>query len=205
LAGNCLNTQLGPFQIDKVAPTVGTIAFSPAGSTFLRGQAVTASFSCSDLESGIAACTTASGSQSPATVDTSTTGPHTLTVNATDKAGNSGSGSANYTVGDFTVSVSPASQTISSGHTGTFTVTVTPSGGLTGTVNLTCTNPIPSTTCSISPNVDNLTGSPINSTVTLNASKNVTHGTWTLTFTGTYAGSNVIRTATTILTIKGNN
>jgi len=205
LAGNCLNTQLGPFQIDKVAPTVGAITFSPAGPTFLRGQSVTASFSCSDAGSGIATCNGPNGTQSPAAVNTATSGAQTFTVTATDKAGNSANGSANYTVGDFTINVTPASQTISSGHTGTFTITVTPGAGLTGTVNLSCTNPIPSTTCTISPNVDNLSGSPINSTVTLNASKSVTHGTWTLTFTGTYAGTNVTRTTTSVLTIKGQN
>ncbi|MBZ5525992.1 MAG: hypothetical protein LAP21_27535, partial [Acidobacteriia bacterium] len=39
-------------------------------------------------------------------------------------------------VGDFSITATPASETISSGHQAVYTITVTPIGGLTGVVNL---------------------------------------------------------------------
>ena len=82
---------------------------------------------------------------------------------------------------------------------------MTPLGGLTGNVNLTCSGGPPNTTCSVSPSIDNLQGAPITSTVTLLASKNVTHGTYTLTFTGSYGNGALVRSTTVSLTVKGLN
>jgi hypothetical protein len=67
-----------------------------------------------------------------------------------------------------------------------FQITLTAIGGQTGNVNLTCSGAPPSSTCSVSPSVLNLSGSgSVSTTVNLGTARNVTHGTFTLTFTGT--------------------
>jgi Bacterial Ig-like domain (group 3) len=106
------------------------------------------------------------------------------------------------TVGDFSITATPATLTISSGHQAIYTISVTPINGLTGTVNLSCSGAPPNSTCSVSPSADNLQGKPVASTVTLSANKNVNHGTFTLTFTGTY-GSGLTHSTSVILTVKG--
>jgi hypothetical protein len=136
-------------------------------------------------------------------IDTSShgTGTYTFTVTATDKVRNQATPkSVNYIVGDFSVSVTPATQTIPSGHQAQFTITVTPSANLTGTVALGCSGNPTNTTCLITPSSINLGAAPVTSTVTLSANKSVIHGTWTLTFKGTLAG--ITRSTTSTLTIK---
>ena len=106
------------------------------------------------------------------------------------------------TVGDFSISATPSSQTIPSGHQASYTITLTPINGLTGAVNLSCSGAPPNSTCSVSPSVDNLQGKPISSTVTLSANKNVNHGTFTLTFTGNYGNGVLVHSASVSLTVK---
>jgi hypothetical protein len=78
---------------DTIPPTIAIA--SPTGS-YSIGQAVTASFSCSDPASGVASCI---GSQANgATIITGTAGKFTFTVTAVDGAGNSASKTVNYTV-----------------------------------------------------------------------------------------------------------
>jgi large repetitive protein len=94
-AGNTSsNTQSG-INIDKTPPTVTPIT-PPAGSPYLLNQAVTPAFTCSDTLSGFVSSGTNSTSgrnttdcTGPATVDTSSIGPHSYgPMVATDKAGN---------------------------------------------------------------------------------------------------------------------
>jgi hypothetical protein len=47
-----------------------------------------------------------------------------------------------------------------------------------------------------------LQGAAVTSTVTLFANKNVNHGTFTLTFSGTFVGGNLTRSTTVQLTVK---
>jgi len=92
--------------VDTVAPTLTSYAFSsagkPAASPFKKGQQVTISYSCTDDFSGIGSCgggpvvcplAPNAGPLSYTTpqipVNTSKTGTFTLTVSATDCAGNS--------------------------------------------------------------------------------------------------------------------
>jgi uncharacterized repeat protein (TIGR01451 family) len=104
-----------PINVDTVAPVVASgPTLSPAPSTnggvansYLLGQNVTATYSCTDDRSGVVTCGTSTytpGSSvlntgnitSP--VNTSTAGPQTFTVNAVDAAGNQTSASVNYLV-----------------------------------------------------------------------------------------------------------
>ena len=70
--------------------------------------------------------------------------------------------SANESAPSFTVSASPNPLTFKGGTSGSATVTVTPAGGFTGTVNLSCPAdgalPLAGYTCSISPAQVNVTG-----------------------------------------------
>jgi hypothetical protein len=96
-----------PINVDTAPPVVASgPTLSPAGGTYEIGQIVTASYSCTDTLSGVTRCGTktfASGTSSTgkliSTVDTSSAGAKTFTVQAVDAAGNQSSTSVNYTVG----------------------------------------------------------------------------------------------------------
>ena len=142
-----------------------------------------------------------------ATLTTSalTAGSHSITAIYTNVDGNfKGSTSASLTqvVQDFSITATPSAQTISSGHQAIYTITLTPISGLTGTIALSCSGAPANSTCSVSPSTDNLQGTAIASTVTLNANKNVNHGTFTLTFTGTLVGRTLSHSTTVQLTVK---
>jgi Bacterial Ig-like domain (group 3) len=90
--------------VDETDP-VATIASPEDGAVYARGESVTADYSCADDVggSGIESCVgdVANGGD----VDTSTLGAHSFTVQATDRAGNTGSKTVNYTVVDRTAPV----------------------------------------------------------------------------------------------------
>ena len=139
------------------------------------------------------------------TTSSLTAGTHPITAIYTNIDGNfRGSTSANFTqvVEDFSITATPSAQTISSGHQAIYTLTVTPIGGLTGTVSLSCSGVPLNSTCSVSPSTDNLQGAALTSSVTLFANKNVNHGTFTLTFTGALVGGNLTHSTTVQLTVK---
>jgi hypothetical protein len=87
-AGNISAPATATVNIDKTAPTLSpSVSPNPA---VLNGSA-TANPGASDVLSGI-------DTASCATVDTSSVGPHSVNCTATDKAGNSASASASYSV-----------------------------------------------------------------------------------------------------------
>ena len=90
--------------VDETDP-VATIASPADGAVYERGASVTADYSCADEPggSGIESCVgdVAVG----AAVDTSTLGGHSFTVQATDRAGNTGPKTVNYAVVDKTAPV----------------------------------------------------------------------------------------------------
>lgn len=89
------STQSVNIKRDATAPTISIT--SPETGNYLLNQAATVSFACSDATAGIAACdgTTAVGSS----LETSSVGAKSFTVNATDNSGNTSSTTVNYTVG----------------------------------------------------------------------------------------------------------
>jgi hypothetical protein len=96
---------------------------------------------------------------------------------------------------NFTLSASPTSLTVQQGTSGHSTITVTPSGGFTGSVTLS-NSALPSgVTATISPNPTTST-----STITFTASSTATTGTSTITITGT--SGTLTHTTTISLTIS---
>lgn len=90
--------------VDDTSPKV-TITNPVEGAVYERGASVSAAYSCADEPngSGLESCVgdVANGEG----IDTSTLGQHSFTVQATDRAGNTGSKSVNYTVVDRTAPV----------------------------------------------------------------------------------------------------
>jgi photosystem II stability/assembly factor-like uncharacterized protein len=95
VAGNVEATKLIAFKVDAVKPTV-TITAPADGAQIRLDKVTTAKYKCVDRESGLDTCTgtVANG----ANLDTSTVGPHTFTVTATDVAGNQTVQTVHYTV-----------------------------------------------------------------------------------------------------------
>ena len=157
--------------------------------TGANGFSGTVGLGVSGLPSG------ASGSFNPASIATSGSstlsvststsipvGSYPLTITATSGALTH---TANVTLvvrGDFSVSVTPASLTVSRGSNGSYTVSVTASAGFTGTVGLSVSGLPRRTSASFSPS--SLTGSG-SSKLTVSPAHRASTGTFTLTITGT--------------------
>ena len=123
----------------------------------------------------------------PGSVTYSTPGTYTATFRVTDNLGlTSPAATRTITVnGDFSISATPASQTIARGGVATYTVTVTAGSGFTGTVNLSVSGAPGRATTSFNP------ASVVNggtSMLTIDTDPNVQRRTRTLTITGTGGG-----------------
>jgi hypothetical protein len=119
------------------------------------------------------------------------TGSLTLTDNNNGVPGSMQTVTLSGTGTDFTISATPAAQTIPSGHKAAYTITLMSVSGFTGSVSLACSGGPPNSTCTLSPNSVMLAGtSTAKGTVTLLPPMNVNHGTFTLTFTASSDGRN---------------
>jgi hypothetical protein len=96
---------------------------------------------------------------------------------------------------NFTLSASPASLTVTQGSSGSSTITVTPSGGFTGSVSLAVSGLPAGVTAAFGTNPTTSTSS-----VTLTASSTATTGTSTVTITGT--SGTLTHTTTISLTVN---
>jgi hypothetical protein len=91
--GNTGQSATHTFRVDTTAPAITS---SNDGQTYSKGDNVAADYTCTDSNSGVATCngSVAKGSS----LDTSSIGDHTFTVNATDNAGNSSAITVTYHV-----------------------------------------------------------------------------------------------------------
>jgi len=106
-----------------------------------------------------------------------------------------------FSVKNFNLTVTPASQTIPAGHSATYSVALASVNGFTGNVALSCSGGPPHSTCSVSPtSVALSSSSTAKLTVTLKTPMNVNLGTFKLTLTAK-SGSDV-HTQTVSLTVK---
>jgi hypothetical protein len=122
-AGNGNTITVGPLNVDTMPPTVNLSA-PTANAVYGEGQSVTASYSCPDAVSGVASCvgSVASGSA----IDTSN-GPHSFTVTATDRAGNSTSTTVQYTAA---AQLDPKTTTCNGYYVGSGKDVVVPAGAV---------------------------------------------------------------------------
>ena len=148
-------------------------------------------FSVSGLPPGAAASFTppslpGSGSSTMAisTSNSTPAGIYPLTVTATS-AGLTHSAQVTLVVADFTLSVSPSTQSVKRGSQTTYSVTVTTNGPFSSTVNFKISG-LPSRT-SASFNPSSVTGSG-SSMLTVSAKKPAVTGTYPLTITATGGG-----------------
>jgi hypothetical protein len=100
-------------------------------------------------------------------------------------------GSANFTLSVTT------SQTVVAGTNGTYTVNVTPSGGFTGTVNLSVSGQPSGSTAIFTPNSITTSGS---STLTISSSGSTPAGSYPITVNG--ASGNITHTASTAFVVS---
>lgn len=101
---------------------------------------------------------------------------------------------------DFTISATPASQTIAIPKATTFTLTLTPVSGLTGAVSLACSGGPANSTCLISPANLTLNGSnSVTATVSISFAKNSgAKGAFSFTLTGTSRVSHQTQVTVTV-------
>ncbi len=143
-----------PINVDMEPPTVSSgPTLSPSSGSYLVGQSVMASYSCTDLagsvNSGIVTCgaSTFSADSAPTStgplsspVDTSTPGNKMFTVMAVDAAGNQSSQSVSYVVTsyDSSIHVTLSQSTVTYPGGTNVVIQVSPTGGhtATGTVKL---------------------------------------------------------------------
>jgi hypothetical protein len=100
---------------------------------------------------------------------------------------------------DLTLSALPSSQTITA-RKATYTLTLTAVNGFTGTVSLACAGGPPNTTCAVSPNPVNVSGSTAKPKATVTVPVGAPAGSYTITFTASFAGTT--RTATASLMVN---
>jgi uncharacterized membrane protein len=143
-------------------------------------------------------------SSNPVTINSNTAGSSTLNVNT---ATSTPSGTYNLTVSgtdgtltnttqvtvvvqppptpDFSLSSSPGSATVTQGNAANYTIAVSPSGGYSGTVNLSASQLPTGVTASFNPaSVTTTGGSVVSSALTLTTATNAPIGTYNITVTG---------------------
>ena len=116
----------------------------------------------------------------------STPGNRTITATYNGSTGFNPSTSAPVAVdvADFSLSVTPASQS-AVGKKATYTLTVTPVNGSSGTLTVTCSGGPANATCAMSPSAVSLSGTT-SAKATVSLPNNAASGTYTITFTGTF-------------------
>jgi subtilase family serine protease len=195
------------FGLSASPATVTVSAGGPSGTTTvgvaaLGGFSDSVSLSASGLPTGV----TASFGTNPATSSSvltltasSAAGSGTSTVTITGKSGSlthTTTISLTVQTPSFTLSASPASQTVAPGSGTTYTVTVTPSGGFSGAVSL--------STSGLPTGASAAIGSTTNGStpVTITTSSTTPVGSYTITFIGTSTSPALTTTTTATLTVS---
>jgi uncharacterized membrane protein len=217
------STQIASFAL-PTCTGVSTLDFSlsvsPGSQAVVQGNSTTYTVSVSPLNgfTGNVSLSATGGPSgvsfgfNPATV-TGGTGSSTMTVNVPSNAtpgtytltivGTSGSLSSTATVTlavkGFSVSATPGSQTVVQGTSTTYTVSVSPLNGFTGSVSLSATGGPSGVSFGFNPAT--VTGGSGSSTMTVNVSSSTQTGTYTLTITGTDATDNNLTHVTTVTLI----
>jgi len=173
----------GTVTLKSFGTPAGTAAFNPGQLTFSGSSAQTATLTLSTSASATAK------TYFPLITSFSTNRLH-------DFQGTLILGSSGGTP-DFTISATPATQTVVSGHSASYTVTITPQNGFNGTVSLSAGGLPASTTASFNPTSISGSGS---STLTVTTTGSTPNGSSTITITG--ASGSLSHTATVSLIVN---
>src|SRR5579859_6208957 len=188
------------------AGTSYTVNVTPSG-----GFSGAVALSVSGAPAGVTATlnpasVTGSGSStlSVSTASTTAAGTYTLTI-----TGTSGSLTHSASVSlvvqvtqaaDFSLSASPNTVTATAGNAASYTASVSPVNGYTGTVTLSASGLPSGATASFSP--ASISGGSGSSTLTITTTSATTTGTVTVTITGTDSSAGLTHTATVSLTVN---
>jgi len=190
----------------------GTVALTCAVTTSPASATSPVTCSLNPASVSIAGATPANSILTVVSTGTTTTGSYVVTVTGT-------SGTITQTsivnvtvnpvvVGSYALSSNPATLSLTAGATtgNTSAISVTPSGGFTGTVDLTCavTGPTGATspvTCSLNPTAADVTSAnAVVPTLTVASTATTTAGSYTITVTGTDGGT--VETSTVTVTVN---
>ncbi len=105
VAGNCTTAVVEGNKVNRKAP-VNMVTAPANGAVYQLNEVVNASYTCGDGGSGPSACAGTVANLSA--INTSTLGPKTFVVNATDAVGNTSSTTVNYEVRRTLAAVGPA-------------------------------------------------------------------------------------------------
>lgn len=190
-------------------PPTGTITNPASNVTITAGQSVNYSGTGSDPDGTVTGYSwsfpggtpSSSNLANPGNITYSTPGTYTTTFTVTDNAGLTDPNPPTRTVtvqSDFSLSASPASQTVVQGSGTSYTATVTAGTGFSGTVSLRVNGLPAGATASFSPASVTNSGS---STLSVSTSSSTPTGSYPLTVTAT-SGS-LVHTASVTLVVSG--
>lgn len=186
-------------------PQVATPTFSPPGGAYGGAQSV----SISTTTAGATIRYTTDGSTPSETHGTQYSGPVTVSATTTINAvayesgmSDSAVAGATYTISapDFTVSATPASQTVSPGSNTTYTVNIGNVNAFNGTVALGVSGLPAGATANFNPATVDSLGS---STLTVSTGASTPVGSYTLTITGTSGSLSHSATVTLVVSSGG--
>jgi hypothetical protein len=123
----------------------------------------------------------------------------TATYSGDNTFESSTSASGSIRVVDFSVSVTPTSQTVA-GKKATYTLTVSGVNGFAGTVALGCSGGPANTTCTMSPTSVTLPSAATSAKANVTVPAGAPKGTYVITLTGSFGGAT--RSTTATLTLK---
>lgn len=162
--------------------------------------------------------TSTSGAQSVTLNVTNTssasTGTFSLGVSGTDSTNKSLTSSTNVSLAvnaassgvNFTVAATPTSQIVNQNSSTKYSVTVKPSGGFTGAVNLSVSGLPPQSSYSYNPPSVTIpgtgSGGSASSTLTVTTGSHTPTKTYTLTITGTDSSGSIVQSTTVSLTVQ---
>ena len=186
--------QVSPAQTDQ--PPTGTITNPASDQTIGIGQSVYFSGTGADTDGTVTGYSwvfpggtpNTSALANPGNVTFSTLGTYTASLTVTDNAGRTDPSPPTRTitvVPDFSLSATPASRSVSPGGSTSYTATVAPGTGFTGTVTFSVSGLPSGATATFNPTTVNTSGSTTMNVVT---SSSTPTGSYPLTITGNSGG-----------------
>ncbi len=194
--GSCSTSAITVTSLNGFSGSVSlTATISPVGPSTSLSPTVVSVTSGGSATSSLSVCASGStpvGSYVVTTTGTGSSISHSVTVSVNVSG-----------PPDFSIFASPSSQTVPRGTLATFTITLTPENGFTGTVAVSATiTPLVrhGPTAQFNPASVSLSGASATSTLGVNVAKSTPTGTYSITVTGTSGSLSHSLTVTLIVT-----